>query len=119
MSTSLFLSSSLRRRSTCIFRQTTRAYASAPKAKGAAKPPSKTAIPMSSCKPDTVLTGVNYLKGQPPVLALPDDQYPEWLWGVLEERVWPDDGPGGRAERAARRKENKLKIRDSNFMKTQ
>jgi len=76
-------------------------------------------MPASSCSPDTVINGVNYLKGQPPVVALPDEEYPEWLWSVLEPRVWPEDGPGGRAERAARRAENKRKIRDANFMKTQ
>ncbi|KAJ6631116.1 mitochondrial ribosomal protein L37-domain-containing protein [Mycena sp. CBHHK59/15] len=98
-----------------------RTYASQPRAKFAPKSPpiAKKAIPMSSCATDTVINGVNYLKGQPPILALPDDQYPEWLWTVLEERVWPDDGPGGRGERAARRKENKARIRDANFMKTQ
>ncbi|KAJ7237315.1 mitochondrial ribosomal protein L37-domain-containing protein, partial [Mycena haematopus] len=77
------------------------------------------AIPQSSCRPDTVLTGVNYLKDQPPVLALPDEEYPSWLWTVLEERVWPDDGPGGRGERALRRKENRRRIQDANFMSTQ
>ncbi|KAJ7770498.1 mitochondrial ribosomal protein L37-domain-containing protein, partial [Mycena metata] len=73
----------------------------------------------SSCVPDTVITGVNYLKDQPPVVALPDEEYPGWLWSVLDPRVWPDDGPGGRGERAARRAENKRKIRDRNFMSTQ
>ncbi|KAJ7096740.1 mitochondrial ribosomal protein L37-domain-containing protein, partial [Mycena belliarum] len=73
----------------------------------------------SSCPVDTVLAGANYLKGQPPVLALPDEEYPEWLWRVLEKREWPDDGPGGRGERAARRAANKARIRDANFMATQ
>ncbi|KAJ7487763.1 mitochondrial ribosomal protein L37-domain-containing protein [Mycena latifolia] len=73
----------------------------------------------SSCAPDTVIVGANYLKGQPPVLALPDEEYPEWLWRVLEKREWPDDGPGGRGERAARRAANKMRIRDANFMATQ
>ncbi|KNZ75068.1 hypothetical protein J132_05016 [Termitomyces sp. J132] len=75
--------------------------------------------PLSSCTKDTVLTGLNYLKGQPPVLAAADEEYPEWLWTVLQPKVWPDDGPGGMAERVKRRKENKQRIKDRNFMSTQ
>ncbi|TFK67110.1 hypothetical protein BDN72DRAFT_843486 [Pluteus cervinus] len=77
------------------------------------------AIPLSSCPPDTVLTGLNFLKGQSPVLALPDDQYPEWLWNILRPKEWQDDGPGGRAERAKRRHTNRGNIKDRNFMSTQ
>jgi large subunit ribosomal protein L54 len=69
--------------------------------------------------PDTVLEGINYLKAQSPVLARPDDQYPEWLWTILQPKVWPDDGPGGKAERVKRRLENKQRIKDRNFMQTQ
>ncbi|KAJ6590615.1 mitochondrial ribosomal protein L37-domain-containing protein [Mycena vulgaris] len=94
-----------------------RTYASKP-AKSAPKA-TPGATKASSCAPDTVIVGANYLKGQPPVLALPDEEYPQWLWRVLEPRQWPDDGPGGRGERAARRAANKLRIRDANFMKTQ
>ncbi|KAJ7810127.1 hypothetical protein B0H13DRAFT_2148763, partial [Mycena leptocephala] len=101
---SLFTFSSICRRP-CLahLAPRTRAYASNPAVKSVPKGPKK-AIASSSCAPDTIITGANYLKGQPPVLALPDEEYPEWLWNVLEERVWPDDGPGGRGERAARRK---------------
>lgn len=80
---------------------------------------SAASIPQSSCSADTVLTGVNYLKGQEPVLALPDDQYPEWLWTVLKPKVWPEDGPGGKAERVRRKMENQRRIKDRNFMQTQ
>ncbi|SJL12236.1 uncharacterized protein ARMOST_15659 [Armillaria ostoyae] len=66
----------------------------------AVKKPAQSAAPKSSCPADTVLTGLNYLKGQEPVLAKPDEEYPDWLWTLLEPRVIPDDGPGGRAERA-------------------
>lgn len=75
--------------------------------------------PQSSCPPDTVLAGVNYLKGQPSVVALPDEQYPAWLWTILQTKVWPDDGPGGKAERVKRRDENRKRIKDRNFMQTQ
>ncbi|KAF9266720.1 hypothetical protein L218DRAFT_745744 [Marasmius fiardii PR-910] len=75
--------------------------------------------PKSSCSPDTVLTGLNYLKGQEPVLAKPDEWYPDWLWTVLEPKKLEDDGPGGKFERAQRRKENKQRIKERNFMSTQ
>ncbi|KAF7350432.1 Mitochondrial/chloroplast ribosomal protein L54/L37 [Mycena venus] len=93
--------STILRRSSCIaLGPRTRTYASNAAAKSSPKGAQK-APPQSSCAPDTVITGANYLKGQPPVLALPDEEYPAWLWTVLEERVWPDDGPGGRG-RASR-----------------
>lgn len=73
----------------------------------------------SSCPPNTILVGLNYLKDQPPVLALPDEEYPPWLWKLLDETELPDDGPGGKAEKRRLRKENRQRIRDQNFMKTQ
>ncbi|KAG6831356.1 hypothetical protein H0H87_005367 [Tephrocybe sp. NHM501043] len=81
--------------------------------------PATPVTPLSSCAQDTVLTGVNYRKGQPPVLAAADDAYPEWLWTILKPKVYPDDGPGGKAERVKRRIENKQRIKDRNFMSTQ
>ncbi|KAJ3727706.1 mitochondrial ribosomal protein L37-domain-containing protein [Lentinula raphanica] len=75
--------------------------------------------PQSSCAADTVLPGLNYLKNQPPVLALPDSEYPPWLWTILRPKELEDDGPGGRKERMERRKENKQRIRERNFMSTQ
>ncbi|KAF8584106.1 hypothetical protein K439DRAFT_1411408 [Ramaria rubella] len=75
--------------------------------------------PRSSCPPNTVLEGLVYLKDQPPILALPDEEYPPWLWDVLKPKVWPDDGPGGKAEKVRLRKENRQRIKDQNFMKTQ
>lgn len=52
-------------------------------------------------------------------MALPDEEYPEWLWTVLTPKVIPYDGPGGRAERLQRRRDNKQQIKDRNFMLTQ
>ncbi|KAG2150684.1 mitochondrial ribosomal protein L37-domain-containing protein [Suillus bovinus] len=74
---------------------------------------------LSSCPPGTILEGLNYLKGQPPVIALPDDEYPSWLWDLLKPKVYEDDGPGGKAEKKRLRKENQQRIKDQNFMKTQ
>ncbi|THU93893.1 hypothetical protein K435DRAFT_829379 [Dendrothele bispora CBS 962.96] len=75
--------------------------------------------PKSCCSADTVLEGLNYLKGQPPVLAKPDEEYPDWLWTVTKPKVIPDDGPGGKLERYNRRLENKQRIKERNFMQTQ
>ncbi|KIJ44256.1 hypothetical protein M422DRAFT_30407 [Sphaerobolus stellatus SS14] len=74
---------------------------------------------VSSCPANTVLEGLSYLKDQPPVVALPDEEYPAWLWTVLTPKHFPEDGPGGKAEKVRLRKENKQKIKDQNFMKTQ
>ncbi|KAL0946419.1 hypothetical protein HGRIS_012642 [Hohenbuehelia grisea] len=82
-------------------------------------PKSTAQPPLSSCPPNTVLEGVNYLKGQEPVLALPDEDYPDWLWTILEPKEWPEDGPGGKAARARRKAERQQRIKDQNFMKTQ
>lgn len=73
----------------------------------------------SSCPVDTILPGINYLKGQPPVVALADEEYPEWLWTILQPKVLEDDGPGGKFERAKRRAANRQAIKDRNFMLTQ
>ena len=73
----------------------------------------------SSCPPGVILTGLNYLKGQPPVIALPDEEYPPWLWKLLEPKNLVDDGPGGKAEKVRLRKQNRQRIRDQNLLKTQ
>ncbi|TFY67432.1 hypothetical protein EVG20_g3951 [Dentipellis fragilis] len=73
----------------------------------------------STCAPNTILAGLNYRKDQPPVLALPDEEYPTWLWSLLDPPALVDDGPGGKAEKVRLRKENRQRIRDQNFMKTQ
>ncbi|RDB15642.1 hypothetical protein Hypma_004023 [Hypsizygus marmoreus] len=72
----------------------TRAYTTnvAPVADAADKPKkapaAQTQAPRSSCAPDTIITGANYLKAQPPVLALADDQYPEWLCNLISILLW-------------------------------
>ncbi|KAK7741634.1 hypothetical protein SLS63_001191 [Diaporthe eres] len=42
------------------------------------------AAPRSSCPPGTVLNGLNYFKGKQDPVALPDTEYPEWLWSCLD-----------------------------------
>ncbi|ROT37381.1 hypothetical protein SODALDRAFT_334471 [Sodiomyces alkalinus F11] len=52
---------------------------------------SKPARPPSSCPPGTVLTGLNYFKSQTDPVALPDEEYPEWLWDCLEFKSTASD----------------------------
>ena len=39
----------------------------------------------SSVTPGAILRGLNYLKNQDPPLAREDDQYPDWLWTLLDQ----------------------------------
>ena len=65
------------------------------------------------------MTGVNYLKGQPPVLAKPDEEYPPWLWNLLKPKVYNDTSPGSKGEKVMLRKANRQRIKEQNFLKTQ
>ncbi|OLN88773.1 54S ribosomal protein L37, mitochondrial [Colletotrichum chlorophyti] len=44
------------------------------------------ATPISSCPAGTVLNGLNYVKGKTDPVALPDEEYPSWLWTCLESK---------------------------------
>ena len=51
---------------------------------------------LSSCPEGTILTGLNYLKGKPDLVAKADDAYPEWLWRCLEvQQKSGDDADAG------------------------
>ena len=71
----------------------------------------------SSCPAGTVLTGLNYLKGEQPVLAKPDEEYPAWLWDLTKPKVLADDGPGGKAEKRRLRLVHRQTLKDSNMFK--
>lgn len=45
---------------------------------------SEEATPRSTCPPGTILNGLNYFKGKTDPVALPDNEYPEWLWSCLD-----------------------------------
>lgn len=74
--------------------------------------------PVSSCPAGTVLSGLNYLKGQPPVLAMPDEDYPAWLWDLTNPKSKRHEGeylgPGSDAEKRRLRRENRQLLRDKN-----
>jgi large subunit ribosomal protein L54 len=74
---------------------------------------------LSSCLEDTILNGINYLKGQEPVRAKKDSEYPSWLWTIQKPKEYPEDGPGGKAEKVRLRAANRQRIKEKNFLKTQ
>ena len=60
-----------------------------------------------------MLSGLNFLKGQPPVLAKADEDYPTWLWDLLKPKT--NDGvPGGKEEKRRLRMQNRQHLRDKN-----
>ncbi|KIW86626.1 uncharacterized protein Z519_12751 [Cladophialophora bantiana CBS 173.52] len=48
--------------------------------------------PKSSVPGGKELRGLGYTKAKPKVLALEDDEYPEWLWGLLDQTRLGNDG---------------------------
>jgi large subunit ribosomal protein L54 len=53
------------------------------------------------------------------VLALPDEEYPPWLWKLLQPKVNVDQGPGSLAEKRRMKQERTANIKYSNLLKTQ
>lgn len=52
-------------------------------------------------------------------MALPDEEYPSWLWTLLQPKVDVDEGPGSVAEKRKMRAERRANIKYANFLKTQ
>lgn len=48
----------------------------------------------SSVAAGTVLTGLNFMKGQNDPVALADEEYPAWLWRVLDKTTAGAGGAG-------------------------
>ncbi|KAJ9085293.1 hypothetical protein DSO57_1015497 [Entomophthora muscae] len=69
--------------------------------------------PTSSVPHGQVLKGINYLKTQTDPIAKADEEYPEWLWTLLE----PKEAPTDILSRAYQRKKNKDSIKAKNFLK--
>jgi Mitochondrial ribosomal protein L37 len=53
----------------------------------------RTPLPVSICPAGTSLKGLNFLKGREDPIALPDEDYPEWLWHCLDAKT--TDSKGG------------------------
>ncbi|KIM79553.1 hypothetical protein PILCRDRAFT_823472 [Piloderma croceum F 1598] len=72
-------------------------------------------LPKSSCPAHTLLVGLDYLKGQQPVVAFPDEDYPPWLWTLLPSRmdVNEEPGPGKVSEQQKERNGN---IKQADFL---
>lgn len=60
--------------------------------------PKSIAIPISSCPAGTPLKGLNYIKGRDDPVALPEEEYPEWLWKCLEAKVKEGDEDAGEGD---------------------
>jgi len=67
------------------------------------------------------MPGLNWLKGQEPVVALADEEYPPWLWTITKPKVYTEEEmrPGGRGHKKMLRSERRAEIKMRNFMKTQ
>ncbi|KAF9736292.1 hypothetical protein PMIN06_008273 [Paraphaeosphaeria minitans] len=67
----------------------------APK-KDAAPPVAEKKAPLvrSSVPAGTPLRGLNFLKDQQDPVALPDEEYPEWLWSILERQEQKGEASG-------------------------
>lgn len=87
----------------------------APEKAATAKPATAEEESVDSAKTSstTHCTGANYFKeGEDPVLK-PDEEYPKWLWGLLDMK----EGEAGKKHE--QRRENKRKIREMNFERAQ
>ncbi|WVQ75998.1 hypothetical protein IAR50_005634 [Cryptococcus sp. DSM 104548] len=56
-----------------------------------AAPKTKAPKAISSCPAGTPLSNLSILKDKPDPVALPDDQYPAWLWTLLDEPAAPSN----------------------------
>jgi large subunit ribosomal protein L54 len=41
------------------------------------------------------MTGLNYIKNKPDIVALEDHEYPEWLWKLLDDKSKNKKKDGG------------------------
>ncbi|CAN6674862.1 large ribosomal subunit protein mL54 [Trichomonascus vanleenenianus] len=99
--------------------RTSRLLARAYSTEAAAAPKKK--IKVASIAPaGTVLKGINVRKNGEDPVALPEDQYPDWLWEVLDENVKTQKLEANPEKKAAleRRQANREKIKSNNFLRS-
>lgn len=53
------------------------------------------------------------------MLALADEEYPSWLWTLLQLKVATDEGPGSLAEKRKMKLERRSNIKYANLLKSQ
>lgn len=74
---------------------------------------SSAAKAISSVPAGTRLAGLNYFKNKPEIVAMEDSEYPEWLWGLLEDpNVKATKSGPGQAEIAGTRIFLQTKLRE-------
>jgi large subunit ribosomal protein L54 len=71
----------------------------------------------SAAEAGSPLKGLNYLKDQPPILARPDEDYPDWLWRLLDADRH-NDLPEEDRKRREISKQRKADIKAKNFIKS-
>ena len=74
---------------------------------------------MSSCEAGTVFNGLNVYVGKSDPVALPDEEYPDWLWSVLDppkkDFTLPEEMLSPEYLRAWSKKEIKAKAKAKGF----
>ncbi|KAJ2851719.1 hypothetical protein IWW36_000864 [Coemansia brasiliensis] len=75
--------------------------------------PTQRKYPASSAVHGTVLKGLNIYKAGKDPVALKDEEYPDWLWTLLDEVPVEK-----MTERERQRHERSKHIKESNFMKS-
>ncbi|OJD22081.1 hypothetical protein ACJ73_06574 [Blastomyces percursus] len=63
---------------------------------------------MSGTPAGTKLKGLNYIKNKPDVFAMEDHEYPDWLWGLLDEAKTKTNADG-KADVAAMNKKQRIR----------
>jgi large subunit ribosomal protein L54 len=64
----------------------------------------------------TKLKGLNVFKNKEDLVALPEDEYPEWLWKVLDSKNENEQDAEAMAK-AKRRQANRNTIKNDNFLR--
>jgi large subunit ribosomal protein L54 len=91
-----------------------RLYSTAP----ASSKPVKAKAIQSMTPAGTKLKGLNIKKNAEDPVALPEEEYPPWLWEILDKEAQErklQENPD-LAARKLRRKNNKKKIKENNFL---
>lgn len=63
----------------------------------------------SAAPAGTVLKGIQFHQGKPEPVALPDEEYPTWLWTLLDEPATANTAAAKRSQRVGERVEVTIK----------